>query len=241
MARAFLFVTVIALACVAALAGPASAEWFLDAYMGAALTPKEDATLKGTLSGLTVDAQLHGVEFDTGISTGLRLGYWFPFLRVLGVAADLSYFKPDISSQTVTPTGTLSDPRGRLLDQPLTAGTPVSIDRDIFHVVAFAPELMLRWPLLVSSQFPTGRLQPYALAGPAVFVSYLGGFNVQTNVGAKAGACLSWQIVNGIAVFAEYQFTHFRPEFGFHHSGDQVDLKMNLDTHHALAGVSFRF
>ncbi len=237
MAKTLLFAAVIVLAGGAAFARPASAEWFLDAYMGAALTPHQDVTLKGTLSGLAVDAKLHDVEFDTGISTGLRLGYWFPSVRLLGIGLDLSYFKPDISSQTVTPTGTLSDPRGKLLDQPLTAGTPVSIDRDIFHVIAFTPELMLRLPLLASAQFPTGRLQPYVLAGPAVFISYLGGFNVQANVGAKAGAGVSWQIVSGIAVFAEYQFTHFRPEY----DADQVKLKLNVDTHHVLGGISFRF
>src|SRR5262249_23090089 len=124
-----------------------------------------------------------------------------------------------------------------LLNQPLSAGTPVTIDKDVFHVIAFTPELMLRWPLLVSDQFPTGRLQPYALAGPGAFVSDLGGSKVQADVGVKAGAGLSWQIVRGIAVFTEYQFTHFRPEY----SSDEVKLKLTVDTHHVLGGISFRF
>jgi opacity protein-like surface antigen len=234
------FIVLMALTCATTATSPAAAEWFLDSYVGAALTPREDATATGTLSGAAVDVRLQDLRFETGISTGLRLGYWWESLRLLGAGLDLSYFNPELAAQTFTATGTLSDPTGRLLGAPLTvAGVArVTIPRDDVHVIAIAPELMLRWPLLVSPQFPTGRLQPYVLAGPAMFISYVGGFDVQFSPGLKAGGGVAWQIVKDIAVFAEYQFTHFRPDYN---STLGVQMKLDIDTNHLVGGLSLRF
>lgn len=234
------FIALMSLTCAATTASPAAAEWFLDAYVGPALTPSEDASASGTLSGAAVDARLQDLRFETGISTGLRLGYWWESLRVLGVGLDLSYLKQELAAQTFTATGTLSDPTGRLLGAPLTvAGVArLTIPRDVVHVIAFAPELMLRWPLLASPEFPTGRLQPYVLAGPALFVSYVGGFDVQFSPGLKAGGGVAWQIVKDVAVFAEYQFTHFRPNYD---STLGVQMKLDIDTNHMVGGLSLRF
>jgi len=229
-------VVLMALTSMTAVATPVAAGPFIDAYAGAAFTPREDASLSGTLSGATVDATFPGLKFEDSISGGLRFGFWFPFI---GIGLDLSYFRPDISRQTVTATGTLNDPRGTLLDTPLTvSGTgPVAIPRDQYHVASGAVELMLRLPVLVDPTFPAGRLQPYVFAGPAVFASYLAGFDVDTTVGLKAGGGLALQILGPLAVFGEYQFTHFRPEL----TSSGVSIKLNVDTHHVVGGVSLRF
>lgn len=78
--------------------------------------------------------------------------------------------------------------------------------------------LMLRWPLLVSEEYPTGKLQPYIGFGPSLVAGNSsidvapltktqdGSF---TALGADARAGLLWKFHRHIGVFGEYRFTYF--------------------------------
>lgn len=78
--------------------------------------------------------------------------------------------------------------------------------------------VMLRWPLLVSEEHPTGKLQPYIGFGPS-FVSGDSSIDVTpltktqdgsyTALGADARAGLLWKFHKHIGVFGEYRFTYF--------------------------------
>src|SRR5437016_3924801 len=64
-----------------------------------------------------------------------------------------------------------------------------------------------------------------------------------TSLGVKVGAGASWQLFEHVAVFGEYRFTHFRaePVLNSALSSLRVPLQSDLNTHHLLAGISWRF
>src|SRR5262249_7803052 len=131
----------------------------------------------------------------------------------------------------------------------------VSFDKVKLDVTDVSFDLMLRWPGLVASpQFPKGRLQPYLTVGPAVFFATAKGSpNVRppgnqthhdTTVGVKAGVGTTWMITPHIGIFGEYRFTHFSPKFDFDSDVpgfSKTKVETDVNTHHVLVGVTFRF
>ncbi len=214
------------------VAAPAAAEWFADFYLGGAFTEKHDVD---TNSVTTLD-----VRFDKSFAGGARGGYWFPFeLGPLnfGVGLDISHFRPDISRQTRS-----------FCSRFCVSGQFDDLDLSVW-TVGF--DAMLRFPLLKSSQFPTGQLQPYITVGPAIFVTHAedrrnfepsNQDDTDTSVGVKVGLGAAWQFTKLIAAFAEYRFTHFSPEFTFRDNAlGSATLSTDLNTHYLLMGVSLRF
>jgi opacity protein-like surface antigen len=210
------------------LAAPAEAEWFADLYAGGAFTQKEDVEIRELGTTLT----LKDIEFDNSFAIGGRAGYWFDALPFLGLGVDVSHFRPDVASQTVDAT---------LSGLPAIATLLEDID---VRVVAIALDVMLRWPLMKSADFPNGRLQPYATVGPAVFITeaeVLGESDTDTSLGFKAGAGVAFLLTKHLGIFGEYRFTHFNPEFKFTSGGVSTKIETDINTHHLVAGVTFRF
>jgi opacity protein-like surface antigen len=215
----------------ALFAVPASAEWFGDLYAGGAFTQSADVSLDGTLLGVTGKGKLQGVDFEVSPAIGGRAGYWF---ENFGLALDVSHFQPNVSSQTVTLRGTISAPLS------LSGAIPVPLDHADVQVTAISFDLLIRAPWFASPEFPHGRLQQYFFAGPTVFLTDVSGFNLSesdTSLGVTAGGGLTWLLTTHIGVFGEYRFTHASPEV----KSGGVKLETNLNTHHLLAGVTFRF
>ena len=110
---------------------------------------------------------------------------------------------------------------------------------------------MLRFPLLKSPQFPNGQLQPYITVGPAIFVAHAEDSrnfepsnqdDTDASVGVKVGAGVAWLFTKNIAVFGEYRYTHFSPEFTFRDDVlGNAKLSADVNTHYVLVGASFRF
>src|SRR3972149_5951715 len=207
-----LFLVVLALAGWFVVTPPASAEWVTDIYLGAAITQKEDVAIQ--IEGLRAREKLH---FDPPFTLGARVAYWFESAPWLGLALDASVYNPDA-------------------------------DLTVFPVSAL---LMLRWPLLTSVEFPKGRLQPYAGIGPGVFVSTtkvdlrpelpaeFSDTSIDLGLDARAG--LAWLFAKNTAVFVEYRFTHVSPHFEDRPADLKTTVDVDLNTHHMLVGISFRF
>ena len=222
-----------------------SAEWFGDLYVGPAFTKSRDLKVDYTALGLP-KYTIKDVNFDTSALFGGRVGHWFEAIPYVGVAIDASHFSPDVSSQSAT-------------ECPNDGAfcTPGRIKLNI-SVTAVSFNAMWRWPLLQTKEIPNGRLQPYALVGPTIFIARRGHLSdnplqaesnqsdTRTTLGVQAGGGLAWQFHPNIAVFGEYRFTHFRsPTFSLRDnlipsSQDEV-ADISLNTHSALFGVSFRF
>jgi opacity protein-like surface antigen len=211
-------------------AAPASAEWFADLYVGAAIYA--DPTIKTEVQTDVGSAsrQTTRAEADTDVTFGGRFGYWLEGLSWLGFAADVSYFEPEYTPQGGS---------GALIKAKL-------------RVVPITPLVMLRLPLLQSPEYPAGRLQPYVGAGPGFFVldttvrvlSGLGPEHVSetgVDIGADLRAGVAWSFTPNWAVFGEYRFTHFSVSPSRNTSGGRISTEFDIDTNSFLAGVSFRW
>ena len=236
-----IIVDIAVVACSAAFVPRVSAEWFADLYGGAAGTPRSDVTLIIRLPGLSADHTLHSVKWDTSASFGGRGGYWFEALPWLGIGLDVFHFGSNISTQTV----------------PITVvgmNTAAQLQAIDFSITAIAFDVVrLRWPLLTSAEFPKGQLQPYFTVGPALFITQAKDTNnftpgnqsvTDTSPGVKVGTGVAWQFSTHVAIFGEYRFTHFSPQPTFFNASPipiQVPLQTDLNSHHLIAGISFRF
>ncbi len=225
-----------ALPWLAIVPSPVAAEWFADLFVGPAFTVSDDVVLK--FPGLT--SRLKDVNFDNSASFGGRLGHWFESAPYVGFALDVSHFRPQIGKQTVTDCIPQFPPCFSLpLVHMNLAVTGISFDA------------LLRWPLLITKELPKGRLQPYLTIGPTIFVAHIkdssnlfppNDSDTDTSVGVKAGTGVAWQFHRNVALFGEYRFTHFSPEFALRDAFlGKSKTRTDIDTHGVVFGVSFRF
>jgi lipid A oxidase len=234
--------SVLAQACflLTAVATPASAEWYFDLYGGGAYTPNSDIKLLVNTPGGNADHTFHDVKWDKSGEYGLRLGFWFDRARWYGMGLDVFRFNANVPMQTVDTTIG-------------TTNTQATLQKIDFAVAGVGVDLIrVRLPLATSGRYPYGRFQPYATAGPAVFrVRVTNRDNGElttdpaydTATGYKVGAGLSWQISQSVAIFGEYRYTHFRAEADLQGTitGARIPTQFDLNTHHAVAGLSFHF
>ena len=204
-----------------AVAAPASAEWFVDLYIGGAFTEKHDVDTQFVPSGAQVSTL--DVSFNNSFTGGL-----------LGV--DFSHFAPNISRQTRA-----------FCAQFCVNGTFDDLDLSVW-VIGF--DALLRAPLLKSAEFPHGQLQPYFRVGPAIFVADANDSSnfapanqsdSDTSIGVKLGVGVAWLFTKNIGVFTEYRYTHFSPEFTFQNGGAIANVSTSVNSHYLLAGATFRF
>ncbi len=204
----------------------ASAEVFLDLYGGVANTRNADVTVEES-SFFTIPTTLtvtRRVDFDSSVTLGGRIGYWFESVPWLGLALDVSSFQAegdgvDIALFPVSPLLMLrwplftSDelPQGRL--QPY-----VGIGPGIFisnFEVDFRPAITRK----------------------------VSGWVVDVGLDTRAGLAL--QLHQNFAIFGEFRFTHVSLEVldpaAFFGPSRSRTAETSLDTNHFLVGVSFRF
>ncbi len=224
-----------------ALPHPAAAEWFADLYAGAGFTDADDHTNRARAFDL--DVVVLDIAYKDSAVIGGRAGYWFDSVPFLGVGVDASHvFGPDIGAQTASfeacvPAGCLNGPQ--------------AVRRASLNVTSVGLDLLLRWPLLISSAFPRGRLQPYVAVGPTVFIAHFrdtsnfspsNQSDTDTAVGPKVAGGLAWQITRHLAAFAEYRFTHFKAEWEFQSNPfGRLEVNAPITTHSVLGGLSLRF
>lgn len=214
----------LALVFLGILAPSASAETFLDVYAGYSLT--RDSDIDTRLDG--TERTFQNVDFDESFAVGGRVGHWFGLVPFLGLALDVSYFRPDIGAQTVS----------------TSAGDRVGLGNMELHVVGVGPQALVRLPLPI--------VKPYVFAGPAVFITVADAsgeaFGVpgdhtgaEATIGLKAGAGVRFVLFGFVGVFAEYQFTRFSPEFEFQSGGVRNRVETDVETHHAVVGATIQF
>jgi hypothetical protein len=222
------FVTLLLLAVPVA----AHAEWNADLYGGVVYTPRSDITQAiGSPSG-PADHTYHDVKWNNSAVFGARAGYWLRGADWYGFGMDVFQYSADVPTQMVDIT-------------ILGATTPVALQAIDFRVTAIAFDI-------VRLRYPAGNLEPYASAGPALFkvkVTNRGNGELTTTAGRddawgyKVGAGLSWFAWKNAALFAEYRFTHVHSEVVLQGTitGAGVPTRFDLDSHHVVAGASFRF
>lgn len=194
----------------------ARAEGFVDLRVGGAFTEESDVEV--TIEG--IGAGSSSADIEDSVTGGLRGGYWLDVLPFVGLAADVSYFAADDE-----------DSSGEI------------------DVIPLSPLLMLRLPIAESEEFPHGQFQPFVGVGPGIFVTSIddtGGYEDDSvDVGADVHAGLKVLVTPSVALFVQYRFTTFEAEFSdtvpTPFGIRQVDLDLDIDTHHAAAGIGFHF
>jgi opacity protein-like surface antigen len=229
----------------------ASAEWYADLYGGGAFT--QNTTGRQISNGgfsFTVD----DLKVDESFTGGGRAGYWFESLPWYGAGLDVFYFQPNIPQQTARTTSTTPFSNTGL-GFPFENGSVGNATANKISLSAIGigfDVLRLRVRLLKNDAFPHGRLQPYVTAGPALFITKVGvdhftptdQSKTVTSWGYKAGAGVSYHITKLVGLFVEYRFTHFKTDVTFRDDSvfsSEETLQATFNTHHGIAGLSFRF
>ena len=220
---------------------PASAEWFADLYAGTSFTQKSDLKLddQGIGPGTYED-----VEFDRSLAWGGRAGRYFDRVPFLGVGLDFFRFSPYLGPQSV-------QLRGCFYPGGCGGGRGGTGSFDV-ETTAVSVDLMLRLPLLKTDDAPQGRVQPYLVAGPPVFMTTITPRHTRNfrnhdsdtdySFGYKLAGGVAVQVYKNLALFGEYRFTHVSPEVELHDaSNGRTTLRADLDTHSALFGISARW
>ena len=126
------------------------AEPYIAAYAGFSLLSDTDLKADSVSILRPTSFQGRGIRFSTDVDNstifGGKIGYWFDFFPLVGAELDIYAFSPDISSPPQT-SGTIQFTTSNNFDLSVTA---VSIN------------LMGRYPLLKSPDFPRGRIQLYS-------------------------------------------------------------------------------
>jgi|SRR5215813_3030764 len=99
-------------------------------------------------------------------------------------------------------------------------------------VIPISALLMARTSFLPDGGFPKGRLQPYADSNVS---------DCSVNIGFDFRAGAAYRLTALFTVFAEYRFTHVRPEFSFPSFGGTATSSASFNTHHVVTGLGFRF
>ena len=233
--------TLILLASLGVGARPASAEWFADLYAGESFTRDHDLKLNDQGIG---QGTYESVEFDRSLAWGGRFGRYFDTVPFVGLAVDFFRFYPDIGGQSV-------NLRGCFFPGGCGAGRGGTGSLDV-ETTAVSLDLMLRLPLLKSTDAPQGLVQPYLAVGAPFFVTTITPRNTHNfrnhdddtdySFGFKAAAGVAVQVYKNLALFGEYRFTHVSPEVELHDASlNRTTLRTELDTHSALLGISARW
>jgi opacity protein-like surface antigen len=192
-----------------ALAVPASAEWFLDGYVGASLTHKGEITFEAFDAELERDA-----EYQSSAVFGVRFGKWLDGLPWLGVAADVSYFRPSGDIQVFPITALLMARYGFLPDEEFKEGR--------LHVYGgLGPALFIS-----------------NLDG---FIGRFEGSDTSVDIGLDTRLGVSYRVESNWAIFAEYRFTYVSPSFSINAFDTQSTADTTFNTSHFLLGLSYRF
>ena len=220
---------------------PAAAEWFADLYAGLSFTQDADLKLnnQGVGQGTLADA-----AFDTALAWGARGGRFFDSVPFLGLGLDFFRYYPYIGPQSVEVRGCFY-PGGCGSGQGGTGSFEV-------ETTAFSVDVMLRLPLLRSEDAPQGRVQPYVVAGPPLFLTtitprHTSSFrnhdsDTDVSVGYKLAGGVAVQVFKNLALFGEYRFTHVSPEVELRDASNRkTTLRTDLDSHSALFGISARW
>ena len=159
----------------------------------------------------------------------------FPDLPWLGFASDFSYFELDGPSAGVEHT---------------IGGTPIRTRDDVdIDLIPISILLMLRTKLFTAPFGPPLWVQPYVGLGPGLFVSWvddaltigIGGIeesveDTSLDIGLDTRAGLRFHLTHSFALFVEYRFTYYEPDFDDDLFGDSIEIESEIATHHAIGG-----
>ena len=189
---------------------------FADYYFGGAIPGDGDQHIRSSAFGVVARSIEKNVNYDTSITLGFRLGYWFKSRLWLGTAMDVSYFqvdseRKDISVYPVSGLLLLRMPNYR-----------------------FQPYIGIGPALFISKMRFSVDLSPLSSGDTGYFE------DTSCDLGLDTRAGFAMDIDKNTAIFAEYRLTRYSAKYTDCISDVKVDLDMNTHTHHIFIGISYR-
>jgi len=196
-------------------ASSASAQWQVDAYLGAPFFRGEDISIVGESA---VPIAVFGSPRDSGeVAAGIRVGHWWslPDPIDVGLALDGSGVFGELGNAdfNFTPITALLMARLRMLPSEEFPGGRLQ------PYIGAGPSLI--WSQLDLGLFSDNR---FDLGGDA-------------RGGVRYGLC------GGLGIFGEYRYTFFTPRYSddFFGVDSRVDVKLDSSVHHLNFGFSWGF
>ncbi len=211
-------------------------EFALSGFAGRNIVESADVGFKRDSTGL--DAEVTDVLLTNSSSFGGRFPAWW--VRVghvppeIGFAIDVTTFSSDLPVQTASGVGTLN-------------GSPVILILSFLDPInlrshAAALNLMFRYPIGVTAEFPHVRWYPYVGAGAGVERTRadFGGAE-DTDIAPLIQGLVGLDIflTRWVSIFSEFKRTHATHNFKFAGSSDKFEIP--LDVNHFVAGLAFHF
>ena len=209
MRRSRLTLSLCSVLLLLACASPASAEWFADGYVGASLTHRGNITFEAFDTELERDA-----EYRSSAVFGVRVGKWLDGLPWLGLAVDLSHFRPSADILVFPLTALVMARYGFLPDEEFKEGR--------LHVYA-------------------GLGGGIFISNVDGLIGRLNSSDTSVDFGLDTRLGVSYRIESSWAIFTEYRFTHVSPSFDIDAFGLRTTADATFNTSHFLLGLSYRF
>jgi len=178
-------------------------------YVGFQIGPNFSAAGNSKVSGYSVT----NPTFDTGVALGVQAGfdfndarYSFPeWAKYFGVAVDYQF-------NTMNPNNTLYTRSGNQ------------------NALAFLG--IVKYPMMITKDYPRGRLFPYLGAGPGIVWSSFGN-KTSTDVGVVVEPGIRYMFTPKISGNLAYRFRYAAPQFD--------NVKFDNYNHSIMAGVAYHF
>src|SRR5208337_65362 len=203
-----------------ALAAPASAEMYVEGYLGgtAAANMGQALTIQDIpglgKNGITQDNHLQfpGTS-DATVLGGLKLGTWFvkegfagysgypDWMKYFGFYTDFSFQRLEMRSQPISGTtfvhNVVNSPGGPIVAGAGFVNTNIGQISSEGSLATWAFMFAARYCFLPDSAVPFGRLQPYVAVGPAIMFSSMSPKITTSFVGGPAPGFQDSQISGG--------------------------------------------
>jgi opacity protein-like surface antigen len=178
-------------------------EFYVGAFMGAAITPSQDLrypdgiTLNPGNGQVTTQGPvtLFSNKFQPSPVGGVKFGYFTHRIPYLGLEVETDVNRSNVRRNTLT------------LSRSINGSTVATVPADKWMNWTTALHIVGRYGFLPDKEVPFGRLQPYVGLGPAFVVNYED-VDSAKNFGIDTMAGVSYMLTKQVSTFVEYKFTH---------------------------------
>ena len=216
-------------------------EFYAGGFMGAAFTPSQNLRYSDgfILNNVTRTSQgsatLFGNKFDTSLTGGVKLGYFFHSIPYLGLEAESSVNNSYVNRRSLS------------TSRPILGYSQAAVPNDFWINWTTALHIVGRYGFLPDQEVPFGRLQPYVGIGPAIIVLYEE-VDSAKNFGIDVMAGVRYMFTKHIGAFVEYKYNHHwaaeieaHPFYLPNGAEGRGTATLDFDCHKVVAGVAYHW
>lgn len=217
-------------------------EFYAGGFLGAAFTPNQDLRYSDGFSlnsGLTRtpegSATLFGNKFNTSLTGGVKLGYFFHSIPYLGLEGESSVNNSYVNRRTLS------------TSRNIRGFNQAAVPNDFWINWTTALHIVGRYGFFRDKEVPFGRLQPYVGIGPAVIVLYEE-VDSAKNLAIDVMAGVRYMFTKHISAFVEYKYNHqWDVEIQSHPfylpNGDEGrgTAHLDFDCHKVVLGMAYHW